>query len=107
MVVERDSSYKTASATLSAGGLRQQFSLLENVQMSLYGLEFVRGAPELLEVEGAEPVDLQFQERGYLFLASEAGRATLERRSRREAMRETYPVSSKKRTHGNKDGFLN
>ena len=35
VVVEKDSSYKTASATLSAGGVRQQFSLRENVLRSL------------------------------------------------------------------------
>ena len=47
-VVERDPTYQTASATLSAGGIRQQFSLLENVQMSLYGVEFLRHAAERL-----------------------------------------------------------
>lgn len=76
-MVERDSSYQTASATLSAGGIRQQFSLLENVQMSLYGVDFLKNATEALAVEGAEPVDVQFQERGYLFLASDAGHDAL------------------------------
>ena len=77
-VVERDPTYQTASATLSAGGIRQQFSLLENVQMSLYGVDFLRNAATRLAVDGAESVDVQFQERGYLFLASEgAGHETL------------------------------
>jgi len=66
-VVERDSSYRTASAVLSAGGLRQQFSLEENVRMSLYGLDFLRQM-------GSWPSsdDVQFKEQGYLFLASSA-----------------------------------
>lgn len=74
VVVEKDPTYSKASATLSAGGIRQQFSLKENVQMSLYGLDFIRGAKELLATDegggaGDELVDLQFQECGYLFLA--------------------------------------
>jgi len=32
-IVERDPTYARSSATLSAGGIRQQFSLKENVQM--------------------------------------------------------------------------
>ena len=78
VVIERDSSYKVASAMLSAGGIRQQFSLRENVQMSMYGIDFLKRAAELLAVDDdAEPVDVQFQERGYLFLASAAGHETL------------------------------
>ena len=78
VVVEKDSSYKTASATLSAGGVRQQFSLRENVLMSLYGIDFVKRANEILAVDdGDDNIDVQLQERGYLFLASEAGREAL------------------------------
>ncbi|KAL1515151.1 hypothetical protein AB1Y20_004212 [Prymnesium parvum] len=79
VVVERDPTYKSASAVLSAGGIRQQFGVKENVQMSVYGAQFVKAAPTLLRVDGCDDeVDLQFQERGYLFLASsEAGRQTL------------------------------
>ena len=68
LVVEKDFSYRHNSALLSAGGIRQQFSLSENVAMSMYGGEFVRGNRE----------ELQFQERGYVFLAgSEGGREIL------------------------------
>lgn len=79
-VVERDPTYAAASAVLSAGGIRQQFSLAENVQMSLYGKDFMYGAAERLAVEGEDPVDLQFRQDGYLFMAStEAGAETLRR----------------------------
>ena len=32
-IIERDPTYARSSATLSAGGIRQQFSLKENVEM--------------------------------------------------------------------------
>ena len=35
-VVEPDPSYSTAATTLSVGGLRQQFSLRENIKIGLY-----------------------------------------------------------------------
>ncbi|XP_023246545.1 FAD-dependent oxidoreductase domain-containing protein 1 [Copidosoma floridanum] len=71
VVVEKDDSYKQASTVLSVGGLRQQFSLPENIEMSLYGAEFIRNANEFLGIEGEAPVDLQFHPYGYLSLATE------------------------------------
>jgi cytosine/adenosine deaminase-related metal-dependent hydrolase len=47
--------------------------------MSLYGRDFLRGAHELLRVDEEEEVDVQFQERGYLFLASTEGGARVMR----------------------------
>ena len=58
---------------LSVGGLRQQFSLPENIQMSLYGAEFLRKSKKLLSGEGLECPDVQFHPYGYLFLATEKG----------------------------------
>lgn len=50
----------TKSATvLSAGGIRQQFSIPENVQMSLFTAEFLRNAGEWLRI-GSEEVLLCF-----------------------------------------------
>ena len=48
-VVERDPTYATASTTLSWGGVRQQFSLAENIRMSMFGIGFVKEAAESLK----------------------------------------------------------
>jgi FAD-dependent oxidoreductase domain-containing protein 1 len=81
-VVEKDPTYTHASAMLSAGGIRQQFSLPANIQLSLYGIDFLRKIPKALKVADSaeEPPDLQFREQGYLFLASPGtGESTLRR----------------------------
>jgi glycine/D-amino acid oxidase-like deaminating enzyme len=67
-VVEKDASYKQASAVLSAGGIRQQFSGIENIKMSLYGLDFIRNTEQLQVDPKDGPPDMQFDEGGYLFL---------------------------------------
>ncbi|XP_038146305.1 FAD-dependent oxidoreductase domain-containing protein 1 [Cyprinodon tularosa] len=71
LVVERDPTYSQASTVLSAGGIRQQFSLLENIHLSLASADFMRNINEHLSVVNEDPVDLQFNQSGYLFLASE------------------------------------
>ncbi|CAB3375676.1 Hypothetical predicted protein [Cloeon dipterum] len=72
-ILEKDPTYKRAATTLSCGGLRQQFSLPENVQMSQFGAEFLRQLPKRCAVEGLDPPDVQFHPMGYLFLATEEG----------------------------------
>lgn len=59
------------------GGLRQQFSLEENIHMSLYGAEFLRNINEHLSVPGEPPIDVNFHPYGYLVLATEEGAETL------------------------------
>ncbi|XP_033490572.2 FAD-dependent oxidoreductase domain-containing protein 1 [Epinephelus lanceolatus] len=71
VVVERDPTYSQASTVLSAGGIRQQFSLPENIHLSLASAAFMRNINEHLGVLKEDPVDLQFNHSGYLFLASE------------------------------------
>ncbi|KAM9728982.1 FAD-dependent oxidoreductase domain-containing protein 1 [Menidia menidia] len=71
LVVERDPTYSQASTVLSAGGIRQQFSLPENIHLSLASAHFMRNINEHLSVVNQDPVDLQFNHSGYLFLASE------------------------------------
>lgn len=75
-VVEKDPRYLFASAMLSAGGIRQQFSLPENIKMSIYGADFLKH-PERLAINGVVP-DFQFHEHGYLFLASPNGQKVME-----------------------------
>lgn len=83
VVVEKDSTVNTdkfnsleycrSSTLLSCGGIRQQFSLPENIKMSLFGAEFLRNIKRHLTVEGDDPPDVRFTPSGYLFLASEKG----------------------------------
>ncbi|CAG9771405.1 unnamed protein product [Ceutorhynchus assimilis] len=69
VVVEKDTSYSKSSTCLSVGGLRQQFSLSENIQMSLFGHEFIR----TLKTRFGPHADVAFTPHGYLVLASEHG----------------------------------
>uniref|UniRef100_A0A3Q4MRR3 FAD-dependent oxidoreductase domain-containing protein 1 n=1 Tax=Neolamprologus brichardi TaxID=32507 RepID=A0A3Q4MRR3_NEOBR len=64
--------YSQASTVLSGGGIRQQFSLPENIHLSLASADFLRNINEHLGVLNEDPIDLQFNQSGYLFLASEA-----------------------------------
>src|SRR5581483_1420670 len=58
-VIERDPSYAKSSSALSAASIRQQFSTPLSIQMSLYGIAFLRQIGELLEVDGTQPsIDL-------------------------------------------------
>uniref|UniRef100_A0A670YNS8 FAD-dependent oxidoreductase domain-containing protein 1 n=1 Tax=Pseudonaja textilis TaxID=8673 RepID=A0A670YNS8_PSETE len=42
LVIERDNTYSKASTVLSAGGIRQQFSVEENIWMSSFSANFLR-----------------------------------------------------------------
>lgn len=74
--------YKTASSALSVGGLRQQFSFEENIQMSLYGADFFRNAHVFLHIAGEPRVDVGFRPNGYLFMATEKSAHVLESNSK-------------------------
>jgi len=76
-VIEPAPSYAHASTSLSAGGVRHQFSSAENIRMSLFATEFLRTIGERLAVDDIVP-DVGFHENGYLFLATEPGRDVLQ-----------------------------
>src|SRR3954447_21422302 len=73
-LIERDPSFRTAATTLSAAGIRQQFSTAENIRLSRFGLEFLRG----MKARHGPDADPSLHEGGYLVLATEEGRAALE-----------------------------
>ena len=75
-VIERDPTYSQASSALSASSIRQQFSTPVNIELSRFGVEFLRTIGGRLAVEGERP-DVGLVENGYLFLASPEGSATL------------------------------
>lgn len=72
LVIEKDPTYAQASTSLSAGGIRQQFSNTENIQLSRFGASFLKNINSFLQV-GDDKIDVEFKEQGYLFLATEKG----------------------------------
>ncbi|HEX2141200.1 MAG TPA: FAD-dependent oxidoreductase, partial [Candidatus Limnocylindria bacterium] len=78
VVVERDPTYRTSSTTLSAASIRQQFSTAVNIEISRFGISVIKDLDRWLGVPGDPPLDIDFVEGGYLFLATDAGLATLE-----------------------------
>ena len=77
VVVERDPTFRTSSTTLSAASIRLQFSTPLNIEISRFGLDVIRNLDRYLAVDGDVP-EIDFVENGYLFLATDAGLATLE-----------------------------
>jgi FAD-dependent oxidoreductase domain-containing protein 1 len=78
LVVEPDPSYREAASTRSASSIRQQFSTPLNIDISRFGMEFLRDAPRRL----ADPqLDLGLVESSYLYLATSQGRETLAARA--------------------------
>lgn len=66
-VVEKDASYQHCSTALSAACIRLQFSTPLNIQMSLYGVDFLRKVKSRFGPE----VEINYVEDGYLFLGDE------------------------------------
>ncbi|MBN8533448.1 MAG: FAD-binding oxidoreductase [Rhizobiales bacterium] len=73
LVVEPDMSYQKSASALSAGSIRQQFSQRVNIEISLYGIGFLRAIGERLAVAGDRP-DIGLREGGYLYLGGEEAR---------------------------------
>ena len=62
VVIERDPTYAKCSAMLSAGGIRQQFSLEENIKMSMYSIDYIKK----LDLENNNSIN--YRPNGYMFL---------------------------------------
>ena len=71
-VLERDFAYRQASSALSASSIRQQYSSVINIQLSQFGIGFLRTLGQTLHVDGQAP-NIGLTEPGYLYLASPEG----------------------------------
>lgn len=69
IVVEADPAYEICASARSAASIRQQFSSAINIEISLYGIQFLREIGVSLEVNGDKPA-IDLHEGGYLFLAT-------------------------------------
>jgi FAD-dependent oxidoreductase domain-containing protein 1 len=78
LVIEKDPTYEFASSTLSAGGVREQFSLPENIKISQYGIDIFENFDEIMEING-DSAHAEFKQRGYLFLADETSFPTIKK----------------------------
>ncbi len=76
LVIEKDPSYQHCASARSAASIRQQYSSAINIDISLYGIEFLRRIGDTLAVDDDRP-DIALRESGYLFLATAAGRPVL------------------------------
>ena len=69
-VFEKDPTYEFSSTTLSAGGVREQFSAEVNIRISQYSIDFYEKFDEVMAANG-EKAHAGFRQRGYLFLGNE------------------------------------
>ncbi|MBX9665453.1 FAD-binding oxidoreductase [Novosphingobium sp.] len=76
-VIERDPTYRFSSTALSAASIRTQFGCPVNVELSLYGAQFLKG----VKAELGEDAEIDFVEGGYLILGDARTEA-----ARREAL---------------------
>lgn len=66
-VIEPDPTYALASTLRASGGCRVQFSCPENIEMSLFGIDFIRHFDERMGT-GAHPAHAEWVEGGYLLI---------------------------------------
>lgn len=76
-VIERDPTYEIAATPRGSGGIRQLFSLPENVAMTRHGLPFYESFDETMVVDGEAPA-ISFRRQGYLFVSDGGDAATME-----------------------------
>jgi glycine/D-amino acid oxidase-like deaminating enzyme len=78
-VLEPDPTYEFASTLRASGGCRVQFSRPENIEMSKFGIDFIRNFAALMSIEGREPPAVDWVEGGYLLIVPPAAVPSLAR----------------------------
>ncbi|VDD87417.1 unnamed protein product [Enterobius vermicularis] len=68
-VIENNDKFAQSSTMLSCGGISQQYSTPEHVEMSLFTTEFLRHTGEHLRILDNDPPDVSFFPMGYMHLA--------------------------------------
>jgi glycine/D-amino acid oxidase-like deaminating enzyme len=69
VVIEPDPTYEFAASPRATGGIRQLFTVPENIRMAQYGHEIYSQFETLMAVDG-EPAPINFHREGYLWLGS-------------------------------------
>ncbi len=70
-VIEPDPAYEFASTPRASGGCRVQFSCPENIDMSLFSIQFIREFAKNMSLPGV-PAEVDWVEGGYLFIVPPA-----------------------------------
>ncbi|MDF2036658.1 FAD-binding oxidoreductase [Cytobacillus oceanisediminis] len=70
VVFEKDGLYEFASTPRSAGGFRQLYTTVINMQLSKYSLQIYKDFTKDMSIDG-EAAEIDFKQRGYLFLATD------------------------------------
>jgi FAD-dependent oxidoreductase domain-containing protein 1 len=83
-VIEPDPTYESAATPLGAGGVRQLFSLPENIWMSRYSSDFYADFAQTMAI-GGDLAAIDFRRQGYLFVVGEKGAKQLEANYRLQA----------------------
>jgi glycine/D-amino acid oxidase-like deaminating enzyme len=76
-VIEPDPTYAKAATPVATGGCRRLFARPENILMSQFSIEFFKAFDKHVAVDGSAP-DVQWRERGYLFVVGSGHETVLE-----------------------------
>ncbi len=80
-VIEKDNTYTKSSTTLSAAGIREQFSQPISILMANYDIDVFERFEEDMEVEGVIP-HIDFKQIGQMIVASKEGWSELQAQAR-------------------------
>jgi FAD-dependent oxidoreductase domain-containing protein 1 len=76
VVIEKDPTYRLSASALSAASIRQQFSSVVNIRISMHGIAYLRDIGTHLAVDGEKP-EIGLTEGGYLYLGDARNAAIL------------------------------